>query len=272
MTSIAKQKKQYLSDIKTNSEKIQKNALLKSQVKQSLQKFIQLVNEDIGLSQELIKVTETLKSVTQSCKPDRVTSQRIGRYIKTTIYFKCTLMQKFEKKQHRVLQKQKDFLKSWEPIHEQIFGFAPLHPDTGKIDISKTGTKLVTIFDGSQKPILNSKKYANSSISPLLGENIKVPFDKNGFPIWNQWTEGTFQLKKKLWFSSDNEQFHQLNQELYKKMKTDLVLTKKVDHAFLELIQKGAGLKIPILKQEFEVISMKIRTSLMKLITLILPF
>lgn len=145
-------------------------------------------------------------------------------------------------------QQRKAFEDVWKKIHRNLFGYDPLHANTGIVEPEikngkLTGYKLYTDFTGKKRKVTKSKERAGRKIQPKRipkEENDQVPFDRFGFPDWSQWRAAEFKLPRNLWQSSDGRQFRQLNQQLYAKMKTDPNLARKVEDGFFELIQKGA--------------------------------
>lgn len=252
LTKITVKKQAELDQALRQATELQQNNRLGAGEKEAVQKLLAWVNSEISANQEYKKVAETitLKRVSESCEPERTTREQMGNLIITTTYFKCTLLKQYEHKITYAKQQRKAFEDVWKRIHRDLFGYEPLHADTGKIEPEIkngkfTGRKLYTDFAGNKRRVIKSDQCAGRNCTPnnLPGENIQVPFDRNGFPDWKQWRSGEFKLPRKLWQSSDDKQFKQLNQQLYDKMKTDANLARKVEDGFFELLQKGAGIQ-----------------------------
>ncbi|SHF22109.1 DNase/tRNase domain of colicin-like bacteriocin [Seinonella peptonophila] len=252
LSEIAAKKQAELDQTRQQVTELQRNNRLGAREEEALQKLSAWINSEISANQEYIKVAEslTLKQVSESCKPERTTREQTGNLIITTTYFKCTILKQYEHKVTYAKQQRKAFEDVWKKIHHDLFGYDPLHADTGMIEPEikngkLTGYKLYTDFSGKKRKVTKSNQCAGRNCTPnnLPGETIQVPFDQNGFPDWKQWRAGEFKLPRKLWQSSDDQQFKQLNQQLYNKMKTDPNLARKVEDGFFELIQKGAGVQ-----------------------------
>ncbi|GGE15956.1 hypothetical protein GCM10011571_16960 [Marinithermofilum abyssi] len=96
-------------------------------------------------------------------------------------------------------------------------------------------------WKGKERTLYNGKYAGQFYRAEVNGETIRVPFDDNGFPKFEQWKAIDLKLDKELWFAKDKEQFVVLNKDVYLQMTKDEDLIRKIDEGFLEVIQKGVG-------------------------------
>lgn len=116
------------------------------------------------------------------------------------------------------------------------------NPNLGKVTVDpRTGKRSVTDFLGNKTDVKGGQ-YAGSEITKKInGKEIKVKYDKDGFPDFNPFTAYQTKLQRKDWFQSDAKQFNMLNKELYTKMNSSPTLKKQIDNTFLSVLQNGNG-------------------------------
>ncbi|MBA4544396.1 HNH endonuclease [Thermoactinomyces daqus] len=120
--------------------------------------------------------------------------------------------------------------------------FSPA-PDAGTVKDGPDNKKILVYYDGTERAILNSE-YAGKEVTiKVNGDDIKVPFDNNGFPNFSRWTDYETRLSPDQYLLSDGTQFKLLDYRLAKDMETNVKLRSDIDNTFLEVLEKGIGEK-----------------------------
>ncbi|WP_246333761.1 HNH endonuclease [Thermoactinomyces mirandus] len=115
------------------------------------------------------------------------------------------------------------------------------HKDAGKIVARKDGKKVLTYYDGRTRAILNSEHAGQKVSIDVNGSEYKVPFDNDGFPDFEEWTDYTSILNVDQYLLKDGSQFNLLSKRVAKDIQSDEKLRKNIDNTFLEVLEKGVG-------------------------------